>query len=160
MKDNVHVVIEIKFIYIYNMKVAIIHGANLNLLGYREPDIYGNHSFEESLNRLRNTFPEVEIHYHQSNIEGEIINFLHEMDLSCDAIILNPGGYTHTSVAIADAIAAIRTPVLEVHISNIYQRESYRHISITGSKCVGVISGLGMKGYELAIHYFLPHHGE
>ncbi len=137
------------------MKIQIINGPNLNLLGKREPEVYGNTSFEEYLENLRKTFPQVEIHYFQSNVEGELINKIHEVGFTFDAILLNAGGYTHTSVAISDAIAGVNTPVLEVHISNIYKREEFRHKSIISKSCVGMISGLGLKGYELGIRYFL-----
>ncbi len=137
------------------MKIAIINGPNLNLLGKREPDVYGKTSFEDYLKELKGKFPKVEISYFQSNVEGELINKLHEFGFGFDGIILNAGAYTHTSVAISDAIAAIKTPVVEVHISNIFAREDFRHISYSGAKCVGSISGLGLKGYELAIQYFL-----
>lgn len=137
------------------MKIAIINGPNLNLLGKREPDVYGNKTFDDFLKELKANYPMAEIHYFQSNIEGEIINVLHELGFAFDGIILNAGGYTHTSVAIADAIAAINTPVIEVHISNIFAREDFRHVSYLGAKCVGSISGLGLKGYELALDYFL-----
>lgn len=137
------------------MKIQIINGPNLNLLGKREPDVYGNTSFEEYLGSLKKLFPEVEIHYYQSNVEGELINKIHEVGFTFDAILLNAGGYTHTSVAISDAIAGVTTPVLEVHISNIYKREEFRHKSIISKSCIGMISGLGLKGYELGIRYFL-----
>lgn len=137
------------------MKIAIINGPNLNLLGKREPEIYGTISFEDLLKELQKKYPKVEILYFQSNIEGELINKLHEVGFSFDGIILNAGAYTHTSVAIADAIAAIKTPVVEVHLSNIFAREDFRHVSYSGAKCVGSISGLGLKGYELALNYFL-----
>lgn len=137
------------------MKIIIINGPNLNLLGKREPEIYGNQSFEDYFSTLKNKFPEVDLSYFQSNIEGEIINKIHEVGFECDAILLNAGGYTHTSVAISDAIAGVSTPVLEVHISNIYKREEFRHKSIISKECVGMISGLGLKGYELGLQYFL-----
>ncbi|WP_268034288.1 type II 3-dehydroquinate dehydratase [Algoriphagus sp. PAP.12] len=137
------------------MKIQFINGPNLNLLGKREPDVYGNTSFEEYLESLKKLFPEVEIHYYQSNVEGELINKIHEVGFTFDAILLNAGGYTHTSVAISDAIAGVTTPVLEVHISNIYKREEFRHKSIISKSCIGMISGLGLKGYELGIRYFL-----
>jgi 3-dehydroquinate dehydratase-2 len=139
----------------FALKIIIINGPNLNLLGKREPEIYGSTSFEEFFGTLTTKFPEIELHYYQSNIEGEIIDKIHEVGFSFDAILLNAGGYTHTSVAISDAIAGVKTPVLEVHISNIYKREEFRHKSIITKECVGMISGLGLKGYELAIRYFL-----
>ncbi|MFC3417028.1 type II 3-dehydroquinate dehydratase [Algoriphagus hitonicola] len=137
------------------MKIQIINGPNLNLLGKREPEVYGSQTFEEYLDSLRRQFPEIQIEYFQSNIEGEIIDKIHEIGFSYDGILLNAGGYTHTSVAISDAIAGVTTPVLEVHISNIYKREEFRHKSIISKSCVGMVSGLGLKGYELAIRYFL-----
>jgi 3-dehydroquinate dehydratase-2 len=137
------------------LKIQIINGPNLNLLGKREPEVYGSTSFEVYLEELKSQFPEVEIHYFQSNVEGELINKIHETGFSFDAILLNAGGYTHTSVAISDAIAGVTTPTLEVHISNIYKREEFRHKSIISKSCVGMISGLGLKGYALGIQYFL-----
>jgi 3-dehydroquinate dehydratase-2 len=137
------------------MKIQIINGPNLNLLGVREPGIYGNQSFETYLEHLKTLYPGVEISYFQSNVEGEIINKLHETGFSIDGIIINAGGYTHTSVAIADAIAGINAPVIEVHISNIYARESYRHVSLTGKNCKGVLTGFGMDGYRLALESFI-----
>lgn len=137
------------------MKIQIINGPNLNLLGVREPGVYGKESFEDYLLRLRAHYKEVDIHYYQSNVEGELINKLHETGFSFEGIILNGGGYTHTSVAISDAIAAIKTPVIEVHISNIYAREEYRHVSITGKNCKGILTGFGMDGYRLAIEHLL-----
>ncbi|WP_026956419.1 type II 3-dehydroquinate dehydratase [Algoriphagus vanfongensis] len=137
------------------MKILIINGPNLNLLGKREPDVYGDTSFEAYFETLKSLFPQIEIEYYQSNVEGELINKIHEVGFSFDAILLNAGGYTHTSVAISDAIAGVTTPVLEVHISNIYKREEFRHKSIISKSCVGMISGLGLKGYELGIRYFL-----
>lgn len=137
------------------MKIAIINGPNLNLLGKREPNVYGNLSFEDFLKTLKNNYPNLDIHYFQSNVEGELINKLHEFGFTFDGIILNAGAYTHTSVAIADAIAGIKAPVVEVHISNIFAREDFRHVSFLGAKCVGSISGLGLKGYELALDYFV-----
>lgn len=137
------------------MKIQIINGPNLNLLGKREPEVYGSTSFEDYFETLKTTFPELELHYYQSNVEGELINKIHEVGFSYDAILLNAGGYTHTSVAISDAIAGVPTPTLEVHISNIYKREEFRHKSIISKSCVGMISGLGLKGYELGIRYFL-----
>ncbi|MEJ7587889.1 MAG: type II 3-dehydroquinate dehydratase [Ferruginibacter sp.] len=137
------------------MKIAIINGPNLNLLGTREPGIYGSHTFEDYFKELKLKFPAVELSYYQSNVEGELINEVQRVGFSCDGIIINPGGYTHTSVALGDAIAAIKTPVLEVHISNIFGREEFRKLSFVSGKSVGVISGLGLKGYALAVTYFI-----
>lgn len=137
------------------MKIAIINGPNLNLLGTRETDIYGTLSFDDYLQELKKKFPQVEFSYFQSNVEGELINEIQRVGFSFDGIIINPGGYTHTSVAIGDAIAAIKTPVLEVHISNIFCREEFRKLSHVSGKSVGVISGLGLKGYALAVGYFV-----
>ena len=136
------------------MKIAIINGPNLNLLGTREPTIYGNQSFEEYFERLKAKFPAIQFEYYQSNIEGELIGEVQRVGFSFDGIIINPGGYTHTSVALGDAIAAISTPVVEVHISNIFGREDFRKLSHVSGKSVGVISGLGLRGYELAVVYF------
>lgn len=136
------------------MHIAIINGPNLNLLGKREPGIYGNASFEEYYETLRAQFPDVIFSYYQSNVEGELINHLHEVGFSADGILFNAGGYTHTSVAIRDAIAGIKTPVIEIHISNVYAREEFRHTSLIAPKCVGSICGLGMKGYALGVEYF------
>jgi len=133
------------------MKIQIINGPNLNLLGKREPEKYGNVSFEEYLVSLRRLFPDVKIDYYQSNIEGEIINKIHEIGFDYDGIILNSGGYTHTSVSIADAISAVNAPVIEVHITNISAREGFRHNSIIGRYCTGSIIGLGLLGYRLAV---------
>jgi 3-dehydroquinate dehydratase II len=132
-------------------KIAIINGPNLNLLGKREPGVYGNQSFEEYFEELKTKFPEVDFHYYQSNIEGELINELQRVGFSYDGIIINPGGYTHTSVAIGDAIAAITTPVVEVHISNVHAREEFRKLSHVSAKAAGSIIGLGLKGYELGV---------
>lgn len=137
------------------MKIAIINGPNLNLLGIRETDIYGNMPFEKFLEELKKKYVNVEISYFQSNIEGELINELQKKGFDHDGIVLNPGGYTHTSVAIGDAIAAITAPVVEVHISNIHAREEFRKISHVAGKVAGSIVGLGLKGYELAIEYLL-----
>jgi len=137
------------------MKIQIINGPNLNLLGLREPSIYGSQGFDSYLESIRKTFDNFSIDYFQSNVEGELINKLHEVGFSYDGIVLNAGGYTHTSVALADAIAAINTPVIEVHISNIYAREEYRHVSLTGKNCRGVLTGFGMDGYRLAINSFV-----
>ncbi|PGH37874.1 MAG: type II 3-dehydroquinate dehydratase [Candidatus Nephrothrix sp. EaCA] len=136
------------------MKIQIINGPNLNLLGKREPDVYGNTDFETFFLLLKKKFPTVELACFQSNIEGELITKLHEAGFSQDGIVFNAAGYTHTSVALHDAIAAIPAPVVEVHISNIYAREEYRHKSLITSKCVGLISGFGMDGYAMAIDWF------
>lgn len=137
------------------MRIAIINGPNLNLLGKRETDIYGNESFDTYLQKLKEKFNKIEITYFQSNIEGELINEIQRVGFDHDGIIFNPGGYTHTSVAIGDAVAAVKTPVVEVHISNIFGREEFRKLSHVSGKAVGVISGLGLKGYELAVNYFI-----
>ncbi len=137
------------------MKIAIINGPNLNLLGKREVDIYGDESFDDFLKKLREKYANIEISYFQSNIEGELINEIQRVGFSYEGIIFNPGGYTHTSVAIGDAIAAIKTSVVEVHISNIFSREEFRKISHVSGKAKGVISGLGLKGYELALASFI-----
>lgn len=137
------------------MKIQIINGPNLNLLGIREPSIYGAEGFDSYIAKLRELYGILEIDYYQSNVEGELINKLHEVGFTYDGIIINGGAYTHTSVAIADAIAAINTPVVEVHISNIYAREEYRHVSLTGKNCKGVLTGFGLDGYRLAIESFL-----
>ncbi len=137
------------------MKIQIINGPNLNLLGLREPSIYGSESIDSFIEQLKTQYSIIEIDYYQSNVEGELINKLHEVGFSYDGIILNAGGYTHTSVAIADAIAAIKTPVVEVHVSNIYAREEYRHVSLTGKNCKGVLTGFGLNGYRLALESFL-----
>jgi 3-dehydroquinate dehydratase-2 len=135
------------------MKIQIVNGPNLNLLGKREPSVYGNQSFEEFFETLKNRFPDIELHYYQSNIEGELINKLHEVGFTFDAIIINAGAYTHTSVAIHDALGAIRTPAVEVHISNVYAREEFRHKSLITSKCIGMMTGFGMEGYALAVRF-------
>ena len=137
------------------MKIQIINGPNLNLLGLREPGIYGSQSFEDYLIGLKEMYSILDIEYYQSNVEGELINKLHEVGFSYDGIVINAGAYTHTSVAIADAIAGIKTPVIEVHISNIYAREEYRHVSLTGKNCKGVLTGFGLDGYRLAIESLL-----
>lgn len=136
-------------------KIIIINGPNLNLLGKREPKTYGNKSFDSYFKELEVDFPEIELTSFQSNIEGEIINKIQETGFSLDGIVLNAGGYTHTSVAIADAIAAIKTPVIEVHISNIYAREEYRHQSLMAKNCKGVVAGFGLDSYKMAINSFL-----
>lgn len=137
------------------MKIAIINGPNLNLLGKRETDIYGNQPFEVYLEELKKKFPEIQFTYYQSNVEGELINALQQLGFDQDGIVFNPGGYTHTSVAIGDAIAAIKAPVVEVHISNVHAREDFRKLSHVSAKAAGSIFGLGLKGYELAIIYLL-----
>jgi len=137
------------------MKIHIINGPNLNLLGKREPETYGKQSFEEYFETLKPRFPDVELHYYQSNVEGELINKLHEVGFSFDGVILNAGAYTHTSIALHDAIAAIKTPVIEVHISNVYAREEFRHKSLITSKCIGLITGFGMDGYAMAIQHLV-----
>jgi 3-dehydroquinate dehydratase-2 len=138
-------------------KILILNGPNLNLLGTREPDIYGNTTFESFLEQVRSQFSTVEIDYYQSNIEGELINKLHDTENGeYSGIVLNAGGYSHTAVALADAVAAIKTPVVGVHISNIYTRENERHTELLAQYCVGGIYGLGIKGYEIAIDYFIP----
>ena len=134
-----------------NKRVLILNGPNLNLLGKREPGIYGNNSMEDYFATLQERFPNISLEYYQSNVEGELINKLHEVGFTYDGIVLNAGAYTHTSVAIHDAIKAISTPVVEVHISNVYQRETYRHTSLITGACVGVIGGFGMDSYRLAI---------
>lgn len=137
------------------MKIAIINGPNLNLLGKRETDIYGNMSFEQFLTILKKKYANIEISYFQSNVEGELVNELQRVGFDHDGIVLNPGGYTHTSVAIGDAIAAVKAPVVEVHISNVHAREDFRKLSHVSGKAAGSIFGLGLKGYELAIEYLL-----
>jgi len=134
------------------MKIQIINGPNLNLLGKREPEVYGSKSFEDYLNDLIGHFPQHEIIYFQSNNEGAIIDKIHEVGFDVDGIVLNAGAYTHTSLAIADAIAGVSRPVIEVHISNVHARETYRHQSLMAKNCLGVISGFGLDGYRLAIH--------
>ena len=133
------------------MKIQIINGPNLNLLGKREPEKYGNKSFEEYLTLLRSLYPLIDFDYFQSNIEGEIINKIHETGFSLNGIVLNPGGYTHTSVALADAVSSVKTPVVEVHITNIAAREEFRHNSLVGRYCAGSIIGFGLDGYRLAV---------
>ncbi|MFB9898328.1 type II 3-dehydroquinate dehydratase [[Hallella] seregens] len=132
-------------------KILILNGPNLNLLGVREPGIYGTCSFDDYLPVLRSRFPELELHYYQSNVEGELINKMQEVGFTFDGIVLNAGAYTHTSVALLDCIRSLRCPVIEVHISNVHQREEFRHHSMISAGCKGVICGFGLKGYELAI---------
>lgn len=137
------------------MKISIINGPNLNLLGKRETGIYGNTSFESFLEQLKQKFSAIDFSYYQSNIEGELINEIQRVGYEVDGIVLNPAGFTHTSVAIGDAIAAIKAPVVEVHISNVHAREDFRKLSHISGKSAGSIFGLGLKGYELAIEYLL-----
>lgn len=137
------------------MQISIVNGPNLNLLGVREKSIYGARSFEDYFGELRQAFPGVDLQYFQSNHEGELIDYIHKIGFSHKGIVLNAGAYTHTSVALADAIAAVETPVVEVHISNIYAREAFRHHSYLTRNCVGIISGLGLAGYKLGVQYLL-----
>ncbi|MBR0273849.1 MAG: type II 3-dehydroquinate dehydratase [Bacteroidaceae bacterium] len=137
------------------MKYFIINGPNLNLLGTREPDVYGSRSFEDYLKELRAQYPDVELSYYQSNHEGALIDKLHEVGFTADGIILNAGAYTHTSVALHDAIRAITAPVIEVHISNVHQREEFRHHSLISAACRGVICGFGLDSYRLALEGIL-----
>lgn len=136
-------------------RIVIINGPNLNLLGKREPGVYGNESMDAILRAAEQRFTDLDLVYYQSNVEGELINFLHQEGFSAKGIVINPGGYTHTSVALRDAISAIDTPVIEVHISNVYQREDFRRISLTAPVCKGIISGLGLVGYIAAIEALL-----
>tara|TARA_B100000035_G_scaffold298509_1_gene292350 strand:+ start:1406 stop:1825 length:420 start_codon:yes stop_codon:yes gene_type:complete len=136
-------------------KIIIINGPNLNLLGKREPETYGNKTFDSYLKELVAEFPSMELNSFQSNVEGEIINKIQETGFSFDGIVLNAGGYTHTSIAIADAVASVETPVIEVHISNVYAREEYRHQSLMAKSCRGVIAGFGLDSYKMAIRSFL-----
>ena len=137
------------------MKIQIINGPNLNLLGVREPGIYGNNSFESYLPQLKAEYRAIEREYYQSNVEGEMINKIHEIGFTYDGIILNAGAYTHTSIALHDAIKAVTTPVVEVHISNVHARESFRHVSMLSAACKGVILGFGLDSYRLAVESFL-----
>lgn len=138
-------------------RIIIINGPNLNLLGKREPEKYGHQDFESYFSAVQKVYTDIRLEYFQSNVEGELINKLHEVGFAYDGIVLNPGGYSHTSVALSDAIAAIKTPVVEAHITNIYAREEYRHTSITGKNCIGVITGFGLISYELALTYLLDY---
>ena len=138
-----------------SLKIIIINGPNLNLLGIREKSVYGDQDFESYINQLTVQHPEIALAYYQSNVEGELIDKLHETGFEYNGIILNAGGYTHTSVALTDAVAAIKTPVIEVHISNIFEREDFRHKSLLSPNCIGIISGLGLNGYKLAIEHFI-----
>ena len=135
------------------MRIQIINGPNLNLLGKRETSVYGTQSFEQFLEDLKKRFSSHELHYYQSNVEGEIVNKIHEVGFSFDGIIINAGAYTHTSVAIHDALGGIKTPAVEVHISNVYAREEFRHKSLITSKCAGMVTGFGLEGYALALYY-------
>lgn len=137
------------------MKLIIINGPNLNLLGKREPEIYGAESFEDFMEQLKSQFSSIDLEYYQSNIEGELIDKLHEVGFDYDGIVLNAGAYTHTSIGIGDAVKAIETPVVELHISNVHSREDFRHKSFIAANAKGVIFGFGLKGYELAIQSFL-----
>lgn len=138
------------------MKIIIINGPNLNLLGKREPSVYGSMTFEDYFNSLRSKYPKVDLSYFQSNIEGELIDCIHKCGFSFDGIILNAAAYTHTSVGIGDAVKAVETPVVEVHISNVYQRESFRHDSFIAPHAKGIIAGFGLQSYELALQSFMP----
>ena len=138
------------------MKIIIINGPNLNLLGKREPSVYGSETFEAYFNTLQSKYPKVELSFFQSNIEGELIDTIHETGFSFDEIILNAAAYTHTSVGIGDAVKGVETPVVEVHISNVYQREPFRHESYIAPNAKGIIAGFGLISYELALHSFLP----
>ena len=140
------------------MKIQIINGPNINLLGKREPGIYGARSFEDYFVELKSRYPEVEFEYYQSNVEGEMIDKLHEVGFDFDGIVLNAGAYTHTSIALQDAIRAISSPVIEVHISNVHQREEFRHKSMISCACVGVICGFGLDSYRLAVEALLAKH--
>jgi 3-dehydroquinate dehydratase-2 len=137
------------------MKIQIINGPNINLLGKREPGIYGARSFEDYFEELKGRYPEVEFDYYQSNVEGEMINKLHEVGFDYDGIVLNAGAYTHTSIALQDAIRSIQSPVIEVHISNVHQREEFRHKSMISCACVGVICGFGLHSYQLGVEALL-----
>ena len=137
------------------MKILIINGPNLNLLGKREPEIYGSHTFEDFFVKLTKDFPDVELEYFQSNHEGALLDKLHATGFSVHGIVLNAGALTHTSIALADAVGAITAPVIEVHISNVHQREAFRHHSYIAAKCVGSIVGLGLEGYRLAVEYLV-----
>jgi len=137
------------------MKLLILNGPNLNLLGTRDTSIYGTETFDTYFEKLQEKFSAIDFEYYQSNVEGELVNKLHEVGFTYDGIVFNAGGYTHTSVAIADAVEAIKTPVIEVHISNVYAREEYRHVSLMAKNCKGVIAGLGLTSYDLAVKSFI-----
>ena len=145
----------INFTEIGSMKIQIINGPNINLLGKREPSVYGSRSFEDYLEELKGRYPEVDFAYYQSNVEGEMINKIHEVGFGFDGIVLNAGAYTHTSIALQDAIRAVKTPVIEVHISNVHQREEFRHKSMISCACVGVICGFGLDSYRLGVEALL-----
>ena len=147
--------ISFRITYIYQMKIAIINGPNLNLLGIREPGIYGRQTFEDFLKDLKEKYSSIQIDYFQSNVEGELVNELQRVGFEYDGILLNAAAYTHTSVAIGDAISAIKTAVIEIHISNVAAREEFRQKSLISAKSIGSITGLGLKGYELGLLYFL-----
>jgi 3-dehydroquinate dehydratase-2 len=136
------------------MDIAIINGPNLNLLGKREPGIYGDTSFDAFFDTLKQENPDVTLEYFQSNVEGELVNFIQDAGFRCQGILLNAGGYTHTSVALRDAIAAVPAPVIEIHISNVYAREAFRHQSLIAPRCAGSIVGLGLSGYRLGLNFF------
>ena len=140
------------------MKIQIINGPNINLLGKREPSVYGSRSFDDYLDELKKRYPEVDFFCYQSNVEGEMINKIHEVGFEFDGIVLNAGAYTHTSIALQDAIRAVNTPVVEVHISNVHQREEFRHKSMISYACVGVICGFGLDSYRLAVEALLARH--
>ena len=140
------------------MKIQIINGPNINLLGKREPSVYGSRSFDDYLDELKKRYPEVDFFCYQSNVEGEMINKIHEVGFEFDGIVLNAGAYTHTSIALQDAIRAVNTPVVEVHISNVHQREEFRHKSMISCACVGVICGFGLDSYRLAVEALLARH--
>lgn len=151
---HLHIIYISTIINLNIMKILILNGPNLNLLGIRETEIYGKQDFLSYFDNLKENYNDIHLEYYQSNVEGEIINKLHSVGFDFDGIVLNAGGYTHTSVSIRDAIAAITTPVLEVHISNIYAREEFRHTSMISEVCIGTIAGLGLQGYKLAIEFF------
>jgi 3-dehydroquinate dehydratase-2 len=151
---HLHIIYISTIINLNIMKILILNGPNLNLLGVRQSEIYGKQDFLSYFDNLKESYNDIHLEYYQSNVEGEIINKLQSVGFDFDGIILNAGGYTHTSVSIRDAIAAITTPVLEVHISNIYAREEFRHTSMISEVCVGTIAGLGLQGYKLAIEFF------
>lgn len=153
--QNHYLISQIFTLFLKPMKIQIINGPNLNLLGKREPGIYGSEGFETFFDALKTKYATIELHYFQSNVEGEIINKLHQIGFSFDGVVINAGAYTHTSIAIADAIAAIKSHVIEVHISNVYAREDYRHHSMMAKNCKGIITGFGLQSYELGVISFL-----